>query len=234
MSEVIKIENHVEQALERRLEQYVGKVNLQKFIEIETEEFQELEQLFFDLRDKRLNINDAEGVQLDNLGAMVGQKDRLGFDDDFYRILIQARIGINVSNGEPERIINTLKLLTKAGYVHYMNLKNAEIAVGSDGVINPLSVEFLISNLQKVVVGGVRVNYLAIYSPTEAFAFDGPNQKTIGKGFGSLSDSTVGGKLATLYTIKNKFSFAGNNTSDGGYGSIHDPLVGGVLISVNN
>lgn len=229
MSEITKIDNHVELALERRLEQYIGKENIKHLIEIEAESYQELEDVFFDLLTKRLDIDVAEGVQLDNIGGLVGQE-RLGFDDIFYRILIKARIGINVSNGEAERIINTTKLLTKAKFVHYMNQKNAEVAVGSDGVINPLSVEFLISNLQKVVMGGVRVNYLAIYSPDEAFAFDGPNQKTAGMGYGDMNDSSVGGKQATLYTIKNKFSFAGNNTSDSGYGSIHDPLVGGVLI----
>ena len=229
MSEITKIENHVELALERRLEQYLDKPNIEALIEIHSEGYQELENVFEDLRTKRLNIADAEGYQLDQIGLIINQP-RMNFDDVFYRILLFARIGINVSNGEPERIINTLKLLTRANFVHYMNNGRAEIEVGSDGVINPLSVEFLISNLQKVVVGGVRVNNLRIYSPTEAFALDGPNQKTIGLGLGTIADSEVGGTFGQLYTIKNKFSFAGNNTSDGGLGSIYDPLVGGVLI----
>lgn len=229
MSEVIKIENHVELALARTLQQYVGKTNIEKVLTIESEPYQDLENVFIDLRDKRIDIFQAVGFQLDQLGRLVGQP-RLNFDDDFYRILILARIGINVSNGEAERIINTLKLLTSANYVHYMNLRNAELAMGSDGVINPLTVEFLISNLQKVVMGGVRVNYLAMYDGPDSFSVDGPNQKTIGKGFGTINDLSVGGKVAQLYTIKKKFSFAGTNTSDGGLGSIRDPLVGGVLL----
>jgi len=229
MSDIIKIDNHVEQGLDRRLEQWKDKPNLEGKIVAHNTGLQELEDVFFDLLNKRLDLSQTEGEQLDQVGTIVGQE-RLNFDDDFYRILLQARIGINVSNGEPERIIDTLKLLTSANFVHYMNLNNAEIAVGSDGIINPLTVEFLINNLQRVVMGGVRVNYLCIYDGEDSFSMDGPNPKTIGKGFGDLSDPVnIGGKFGECYNIKNKFSFAGNNTSDDGFGDINDPLVGGVF-----
>jgi len=228
MSEILKINDHVDQGLNRRLEQWKDKINLEKVLSSLMAGVQESETMFFDLLNKRLDLNQAVGEQLDQVGTIVGQ-DRLNFDDDFYRILLLARIGINVSNGEPERIIDTIKLLTSASYIHYMNLNNAEMAIGSDGVINPLTVEFLITNLQRVVMGGVRVNYLAIYDGEDSFSIDGPNSKTVGKGFGSIYDVTKGGKIAQAYTIKNKFSFNGNNTSDQGFGSIYDPLVGGVF-----
>lgn len=231
MSDINQINDHVEKGLERRLQQWVDKPNLEKIIRSLITGKQELENTFFDLRNKRLGIFEAEGEQLDQIGQIVGQG-RLNFDDDFYRILLLARVGANVSNGEPERIIDTIKLLTSADFVHYMNLNNAEIAVGSDGVINPLTVEFLITNLERVVMGGVRVNYLCIYDPTEAFAIAGPNAKTVGKGFGTIADNSIGGKFGQCYTIKNKFSFSGNNTSDSGFGTIYDPLVGGVLTSL--
>lgn len=228
MSNIVKIDNHVEQGLERRLEQWKDKTNLEKVLIALSTGYQEIEGMFFDLCDKRLNINEAEGEQLDQIGTIVGQE-RLGFDDDFYRILLQARIGANVSNGEAERVIDTIKLLTQADFVHYMNLDNAEIAIGSDGIINPLTVDFLITNLQRVVMAGVRVNYLCIYDGEDSFSMDGTNSKTIGKGFGTINDTSLGGKFGQCYNIKNKFSFSGNNTSDGGFGSIHDPLVGGVM-----
>lgn len=231
MADITKIENHLEEAFNRIAEQYKGKENFEAVLSSLLGGVQELEQTFFNLNEKRLNIFEAEGFQLDQIGKIVNQP-RLNFDDAFYRILLLSRIGINVSNGEPERIISTLKLLTSAEFVHYMNLQNAEIAVGSDGVINPLTVDFLISNLEKTVMGGVRVNYLCIYDPDEAFAIDGPNTKTVGKGFGSIYDVNAGGKLGSCYTIKKKFSFSGNNTSDGGFGSIYDPLVGGVLVGL--
>ena len=225
---VTEITNHIDQALDRRMEQWKDKPNMEAFLRSLFGGYQELETLFFDLIDKRLDIYNTEGVQLDKIGQIVGQE-RLGFDDDFYRILLLARIGINISNGEPERIISTAKLLTKADYIHYMNLRDGEIALGSDGVINPLTVDFLITNLQRVVMGGVRVDYLAIYDKLEAFSFDGTNAKTIGKGFGTISDLNAGGKIASAHMIKNKFSFSGNNTNDDGFGTIYDPLVGGVF-----
>lgn len=229
MSNIIKIENHVEQGLARRLEQWKEKPNLEGVITSQITGYQEIEAMFFELKDARLGIVNASGFQLDQIGLIVGQG-RIGFDDDFYRILLLARVGANVSNGEAERIIDTLKLLTSANFVHYMNLNNAEIAVGSDGIINPLTVEFLILNLQRVVMGGVRVNYLCIYDGEDSFSMDGTNVKTIGKGFGSIVDTVnIGGKFGQCYNIKNKFSFNGNNTSDSGFGSIYDPLVGGVF-----
>ena len=60
---------------------------------------QDLETTFCDLLEKRLGIYEASGFQLDQIGTIVGQE-RLGFDDDFYRILLLARIGANISNGE--------------------------------------------------------------------------------------------------------------------------------------
>lgn len=227
--EISKIENHVEQALDRRLEQYKNKPNIENIISIHAEGYQSLEDVLFDLKEKRINIFEAEGVQLDNIGRFVGQ-DRMNFDDDFYRILIFARIGINVSDGDGERVINTAKLLTKAQFVHYMNLGLAEIAVGSDGMVNPLTVDFLITNLEKVAMGSVRVAYLAIYDGDDSFSVDGKNKKTIGKGLGSINDENSGGKLAKINTVKPKFALAGNNSSNGGLGTIYDPLIGGVFL----
>lgn len=231
MSDITKITDHVSEGLDRRLEQWKDKPNLANSISALISGFDDLEDLFFDLCDKRLDIFAAEGFQLDQIGTIVGQA-RLGFDDDFYRILLLVAIGINVSNGEPERIISTLKLLTQADFVHYMNLGNAEIGLGTDGIINPITIDFLIENMDRVVMGGVRINYICFYDKTEAFAMAGTNTKTIGKGFGTVADVNLGGKFGQCYTRKANFSFDGNNSTDEGFGTIADPLVGGVLIGL--
>ncbi len=228
MSDIPKIDDYVTEGLDLLREQWKGKENLSAAIASLIAGDQELEDVFFQLCNERLDLDVAVGEQLDQYGAIVGQA-RLNFDDDFYRILIRARIGINISNGEPERIIETAKLLTSATNVHYLNIGGAELDIGSDGVINPLSVDFLLINLGRVVMGGVRVNNLCIYDPDEAFAIDGGNTISPGAGFGTLSDPLVGGKFGQCYNIKNKFSFDGNNTGDEGFGTIQDPLVGGVF-----
>lgn len=230
MSNITPNNNTVEQGIDRLVEQWRNKPNLNAVIEAIIGGSQELEDTFHALDKERMDLENTVGQQLDNYGTIVGQE-RLNFDDDFYRILLNARIGINVSEGEPERIISTAKKLTKAAFVHYMNLNKYEIAIGSDGIINPLSVEFLIQNLQRATMGSVRVNYLAIYDGEDSFSFDGTNTKTIGKGFGSIYDLNAGGKMAQLHNVKKSFSFSGNNTSDQGFGSIHDPLAGGVFVT---
>ncbi|NIQ92439.1 MAG: hypothetical protein GWN93_27040 [Deltaproteobacteria bacterium] len=48
---------------------------------------------------------------------------------------------------------------------------------------------------QSIVPGGVRLNAIGWYDGDDAFAFAG---SSIGKGFGSVSDPTVGGKYATI------------------------------------
>lgn len=226
--EIVKITDHEAQAFARFMEQWKNKTNMERVVRALIGGYPEMETAGFDLLDKTLNIDNAEGEQLDVIGIIVGQQ-RLGFDDAFYRILLRVRIGINVSEGEPARIISTAKILTNADFVHYMNLRNGEIAIGTDGIIDVVTKDFLLSNLQKVLMGGVRLDYVATYEKDEAFAFIGNNATAAAKGFGSTTDALAGGKLGTINVIKNKFSFDGNATGDGGFGSVFDPLIGGVF-----
>lgn len=228
MSDITKINDHLAAGLARRLEQWKDKPNLQSAISGLITGAQELEDVFFELCNNRLDLINTIGEQLDQFGTIVGQS-RLGLTDDLYRILLQARIFINISNGDANSIIGAAKLLTNARFIHYMNLNNAQFSIGSDGTIDVLSIDFLLSNLQRVAMGGVRSNYICIYDKTEAFSMDGNNLLTIGQGFGTINDINVGGKFGQCYNLKKKFSFSGNNTSDGGFGSIYDTLVGGVF-----
>ena len=225
---VEKITNHEEQALAKRLEQWIDKPNLESAIKSLVGGYQEIETMFCDLNEKRIDINNSEGEQLDQIGTIVGQT-RQGLTDEFYRILLLAKIAINVSNGEPERIISIAKLLTNAEFIHYINHRQHDISIGSDGVINPLTADFILRALQRATVASVRVTRLCIYDGDDSFAFDGPNVNSPGLGFGTTADSNVGGQFGQCYEITDLFSFDGSNTGDGGFGTIADPLVGGVF-----
>ena len=227
--EITIITDHEKRAFNRFLEQWKNKPNMGKTIRALVGGYDEMETMFFQIRDETFDIDASIGVQLDVLGIIVGQK-RLGFDDDFYRILLRARIGINISEGEPERIISTAKILTGATFLHYMNLRDGEVAIGTDGTIDVVTKDFLLKNLQKVLMGGVRLDYVATYELGEAFAFSGINATATAKGFGDSVDALAGGKFAEINVIKDKFSFDGNATGDGGFGDIADPLVGGVFL----
>ncbi len=226
--EITIITDHKKLAFARFLEQWKNKTNMERSIRALVGGYDEMETMFFQILDETFDIDVAIGAQLDVLGIIVGQG-RLSFADDFYRILLRARIGINISEGEPERIISTAKILTGATFLHYMNLRNGEVAIGTDGIIDVVTKDFLLKNLQRVLMGGVRLDYVATYEVDEAFAFSGINATATAKGFGTTVDALAGGKFAKINVIKDKFSFSGNATGDGGFGSIADPLVGGVF-----
>ena len=227
-TEITKITDHKARAFARFFEQWKNKTNMERVTRALVGGYPDMETMFFDLLEKRFDIAITEGAQLDVIGIIVGQK-RLNFDDAFYRILLNVRIGINISEGEPASIISTAKILTGASFLHYMNLRNGEVAIGTDGVINLVTKNFLLANLQKVLMGTVRLNYVATYEKDEAFAFSGVNASASAKGFGTTADAGVGGKLAKINVLQNKFSFNGNATGDSGFGTIADPLVGGVF-----
>lgn len=64
------------------------------------------------------DVDTATGVQLDQVGALVGQP-RWGRNDDDYRILIRARILANSSKGTPETLISIASLLLGGATITY-------------------------------------------------------------------------------------------------------------------
>lgn len=81
--------------------------NLTALIRAYVAQIQELEGVMFELRDARA-VGTAVGAQLDGLGGIIGE-DRLGRDDDTYRIAIQSRIDNNSSNGTIEDLLDLIK-----------------------------------------------------------------------------------------------------------------------------
>lgn len=94
-------------ALDRLLEQFKGKPNIEGMLTSYIQQVQDLEETNFSLLNDR-SINTAIGNQLDVLGALVNEA-RLGRDDETYRIAILTRIGINNSEGTPNQIMALLK-----------------------------------------------------------------------------------------------------------------------------
>ena len=78
-------------------------------------EVQTTENTTFDLG-QVLQLDSATGEWLDRFGAIVGEL-RGGLADADYRRFIQARIQINRSQGEHERLIRIAQLMTGASYI---------------------------------------------------------------------------------------------------------------------
>ena len=227
------INDHVDQALNRLLEQYKESGNLKSIITAFTEQYQDMEDAGDDMNRLQF-LDDAVGIQLDLFGTIVVLK-RQGFDDDDYRRLLRVKIGQNISKGRPEQIMNIALLLTEATEVHYQNLTNAEISLSINTEIDALLKEFILENLQKMPSGGVRINYLACYDPDEPFSFDGTGP--FGAGFSSLAAPATGGQFAFMHRSEVPFAFAQSTTEQGtdnalGFGAIADPYAGGVYVGL--
>jgi len=73
------------------------------------DESNELENIFQDLLDDR-SVDTAVGVQLDQVGLLVGEL-RNRRDDEEFRNAIKLKIAVNTSSGTVEDIIRVIKLL---------------------------------------------------------------------------------------------------------------------------
>lgn len=100
---------HVTEALERLPEQFKDKPNLIAFLSALVAPVQDIEDAMQQLLLER-DIETAVGVQLDMLGAIVGQA-RGGLADADYRRYVRARVRANRSRGIVEDILQVARLV---------------------------------------------------------------------------------------------------------------------------
>lgn len=229
MSDLVKITNHTEIALDSLLEQYKGKPNFEGLISVIGGRTQDLEDIFCQILESS-GVLTATGFSLDIIGDIVGQP-RLGFDDDFYRILILARICENTSEGDLEKIINATKILTGATETQVQEWFPKGWGVGINTQLDPELINFMYDRLDRLDVASTRLEGIWCYEADTGFAFDGTQSDALG--LSSINNTTSGGTLAGLHIrTEPKFSFearAGIEDGDEGFSSIHDVYAGGIL-----
>jgi len=192
---ITPITSHVIAAKDRLFEQFKGVASIEALVEAFVGEVQVLENLFGQICADR-GIESAVGVQLDLLGDIVGQA-RLGTDDDTYRQRIKVRIIQNLSEGEPERVIQVYRFLLNATTVFYGELHPASVFLVGAGSVPPGQEASLVENIQRILPVTVTLAYIAHADPERPFKYAGI--QPIGRGYGSIYDVTVGGKYASLY-----------------------------------
>lgn len=109
----------------------------------------------------RLNIDQSEGIQLDNIGTIVGQE-RLGYNDEYYRILLKVKIGINVSEGDIERILTLWKLLTGSNNVTLTENYPAKIKLSTDEYLDDSIFIFIRNTVGAALAGGVKLDTIIV------------------------------------------------------------------------
>jgi hypothetical protein len=104
-----QITDRVERALARLPQQHKDKANIRALVTVFVTQVQELSDAAWQLYTLR-RIDTAEGVQLDQLGDIVGQP-RAGLSDDDYRRYIRARVATNRSLASVEELIKITRLI---------------------------------------------------------------------------------------------------------------------------
>ena len=107
--------------------EFLKERNILGILESADNQFNELEQVFYDMFTK-LWIDYAEGEQLDVLGIHVGA-DRNGLSDSDYRLLIEAKVQINISSGQPERVISAVRFLYDTNDIEYSPEYPAKVGI---------------------------------------------------------------------------------------------------------
>lgn len=221
------IENHVDQALARLLEQYKNSPNLQGLITAIVGPIQTIEDELVDMNTLRY-LPAATGAQLDVIGIIVGIKRVAGQSDASYLASIYGQIAVNISEGEPEQVITAFNVLTGSNFTIIAEFLCSVILESAWVPSSQAQVDQIITTLQQATPAGVRVDGIVSFDPTEAFAYDGVLS---GLGYDDGSQ-TVGGKYPTLYQfIGGGFAYDGDDIDGLGYGSLQDPLVGGAYLT---
>ncbi len=193
---------HVEQGLDRRLEQYRNDPDLEQIMTSLLTRVQEAEDCLWEILNNR-GVDTAIGVQLDVLGRLVG-RGRGTLGDDAYRIAIKCQIAINRSSGTPVDICLVAILSLPAGFVWTygegypagIDITLVDPWIGSD---EELDVVF--SNLQKTRSGGVRLFFEYHTAPTDhtfTWSDDLTTPVDHNLGWGSHSDPSIGGYWAGI------------------------------------
>ena len=185
--------------LEIMLSQFSDKPRFQAMIKNVAARVQEAECVAWDMI-LDMFLPNAEGVNLDLYGKIVGQ-DRLGLDDDEYRNLIYARIISNNSHGEIWRVIRIFWSILGGNLdptvkVEYSPLYPAGFQL--QGFVPSMPSASLINILEKWLNGAIPSGvglYTATIAPTPFFAFGMPADPTTpeltgAQGFGENGDVT--------------------------------------------
>lgn len=191
--------DHVARALAKFLEQYRNKDDLRSLSRSFTNRIQELEDATWEVILYRLMAN-AEGAQLDALGAIVG-RGRNNLSDADFLIAIKGQIRINRSNGTPEDILAVALLSIPPGYVPlYDEEYPAVILITIDSEVL-FNIQVLFENLIRTKSGGVRLLLEYLLAPIEnTFTWSDDLTSPVDHllGWGDSTDATIGGFWASV------------------------------------
>lgn len=187
---IAAVTNVAERGLSRLIEQWKDKPRMRAWVSSYLDEVQELRDAGWDVLVSRL-IDDGTGVQLTTIGRLVGQE-RTNEDDDRFRVLVRARIAVNMSRGRWGDILRVARILLEDGVEFSLAefLPCALVLTIEDPTDFIPSLEQ--SMLEEATAGGVRIDVHFHETPSdELFRYgDGPGWGS-GVWAGAVSDHTT-------------------------------------------
>lgn len=143
-----------------------------------------------------VDIDTAYGIQLDEIGEIVGEK-RQGRNDTEYTLAIKTRVYLNSSNGEPEALITFIRDTTEPEAVLLIESAPAGILLSA---INIQVLPFqLLNAIRKIAAAGVLVKFSYKQQGIgKSFVFknDYGTVPSFGAGFGEMNHTPIiGGQL---------------------------------------
>lgn len=188
----LRSRDHVARALRKYTEQFRDKPILAALLRAFVVHVQKIEDAALEVLDAR---GAPVGVALDRVGEIVG-RGRNGLDDADYLRAILAQILANRSSGQADTLLHIFELVTPPGTtVDFVEPGFATIVLVTHG---PFPFETTRQILTMAKGGGVRL--WITFSPDgvseDDFAFEGDEDA---KGWGSVYDPAIGGKLRGVF-----------------------------------
>jgi hypothetical protein len=168
------ISDHITRAQSLLIEQFEHKDKLKTLLGIYVKQLQYIENVISNMGSTR-NLNIATGAQLDIIGERVGENRQFRNDDE-YRTAIKSRIFLNSSNGEPETVIEAIRILTNATRVWYSEVQPATIFLQYQGDFLPPT--NLQTQIEQIALAGVQIFISYINNLDAIFGFDGEGPLT--------------------------------------------------------
>ncbi|MCK4718299.1 MAG: hypothetical protein KAT70_06485, partial [Thermoplasmata archaeon] len=191
--------DHCADGLSKLLAVFTDKPRLDALICSFLDQTQDLETALWALFTER-TLDASVGVQLDGLGAIVGEP-RKARTDDVYRQSIRVRVLVNRSNGQVEELYTiVISALGSATEVRIRDRYPAALDVNVDSSLGFITPEDLLSILLESKGAGISLTLIYTYSDENStFTFDTqPPGSDLSLGFGSTTNATWGGDLASV------------------------------------
>jgi len=191
MTLIDQYSEHEALSVSRFLDQFKNADDLKALARSYAAQIQAIEDATFEVILERV-LDAAVGVQLETIGAIVGQP-RTTADDAEYKTAIRARIAINLSDSTAEDLINVATLILTGGEnfeVRDEPPAQIRITITDPLTLTPALVHAL---LESADAGGVRLllNYTKTITEADKLTFsDNGGSPTTGKGFGDTGAGT--------------------------------------------